>query len=192
MTSSRKHTTPPVSQTTNRRHFLRLGALAAAASCVPRPTVALERTSRQFERSLNLYNTHTGESLNTIYWIKGEYIPRALEDINFVLRDHHTDLVNPIDPQLIDLLYTIDRVLGASDAYHIVSAYRSPATNAMLRMQHYGVAEHSMHIEGKAVDIRLPGAELDTVRRLATALQWGGVGSYSSFVHLDTGPVRSW
>jgi uncharacterized protein YcbK (DUF882 family) len=156
--------------------------------------LALERPALKYERSLDFYNVHTGESLTTVYWIKGTYVPAALRDISHVLRDHHSDQVKPIDPQLLDLLYMLDRLVGLRDAFHILSAYRSPATNAMLRLSHAGVAEHSMHVEGKAIDVRFFGRDLFLVHRLATDLQWGGVGYYprASFVHLDTGPVRSW
>lgn len=193
MTHSVQPSTPPANHSISRRRLLRLGALAAA-SCVPFPAVALERTAQRFERSLDIYNVHTGESLSTVYWIKGRYLPLSLRDINYVLRDHHSDQVRPIDPQLLDLLYTIDKIVGLRDAFHVLSAYRSPATNARLRLYYSGVAEHSMHIEGKAIDVRFSGRDLQTVRRLALDLQWGGVGYYpgSSFVHLDTGPVRSW
>ena len=178
----------------SRRRLLRLGLLAAAVPCVSGPALALERPAQQCERSLGFYNVHTGESLTTVYWIKGTYVPAALRDINYVLRDHHSDQVKPIDPQLLDLLYMLDRLVGLRDAFHILSAYRSPATNAMLRLSHAGVAEHSMHVEGKAVDVRFFSRDLVLVHRLVTALQWGGVGYYprASFVHLDTGPVRSW
>jgi len=194
MTPSIPPTPPPANHSISRRRFLRLGALAAAVSCVPCPALALERTAQKFERSLDFYNVNTGESLRTVYWIKGKYIPLSLRDINYVLRDHHSDEVKPIDPQLLDLLYTIDKIVGLRDSLHVLSAYRSPATNAWLRMSHSGVAENSMHIEGKAVDVRFFGRDLKMVRHLAKDLQWGGVGYYpwSGFVHLDTGPVRTW
>jgi len=177
----------------SRRRLFRLGVLAAA-SCVPCPVLALERMAQKYERSLDVYNVHTGESLTTVYWIKGTYVPGALEEFSYVLRDHRSNHVKSIDPQLLDLLYTIDTIVGLRDTFHVLSAYRSPATNAMLRQYHAGVAEHSMHTEGKAVDVRFFGRDLRIVHRLATALQWGGVGYYpwSGFVHLDTGPVRCW
>jgi uncharacterized protein YcbK (DUF882 family) len=186
-------TSPPGHHRLTRRRFLHLGALAAA-TCLPCPVLALERTSQRFERSLDLYHVHTGESLSTVYWIKGHYLPGALREINYVLRDHHADHVQPIDPPLLDLLYTIEKIVGLRAALHVLSAYRSPTTNAMLRLYYSGVAEHSMHLEGKAVDVRFSGSDLQRVRRLATDLQWGGVGYYpwAGFVHLDTGPVRSW
>jgi len=184
--------TPPANHNLSRRSLFRLGAMAAAVSCLPRPALALERTTQKFERSLDFYNVNTGESLRSVYWVKGRYVPVALRDINYVLRDHHNDQIKPIDPQLLDLLYTIDKIIGLRDSFHILSGYRSPATNHWLRRRHRGVAEHSLHIEGKAVDVRFFGQDLRMVRRLAKDLQWGGVGRYPSFVHLDTGPVRSW
>ena len=194
MTHSVPLSPPPAHHSISRRRLLRLGVLSAAASCVPCPALALERTSQRFERSLDFYNVHTGENLSTVYWIKGKYLPVALRDINYILRDHHSDQVKPIDPQLLDLLYTIDKIVGLRDSFHVLSAYRSPATNAMLRLYYSGVAEHSMHLEGKAVDVRFFGRDLKMVRHLAQDLQWGGVGYYpwSGFVHLDTGPVRTW
>jgi uncharacterized protein YcbK (DUF882 family) len=193
MTHAVQLPSPPAHHSFSRRRFFRLGILAAA-SCLPCPALALECTAQKCERSLDLYNVHTGESLTTVYWIKGTYVPTALRDINYLLRDHHSNHVKPIDPQLLDLLYTIDTLVGLRDAFHILSAYRSAATNAMLRLSYTGVAEHSMHVEGKAVDVRLCGRNLPRVRRLATALRWGGVGYYPwfGFVHLDTGPIRSW
>lgn len=194
MTLSVEPPSPPANHSISRRCFLRMGGLAAAASCVPCPGMALERTVQRFERSLDFYNARTGESLSTVYWMKGKYLPLSLRDINYVLRDHHSDQVKPIDPQLLDLLYTIDKIVGLRDSFHVLSAYRSPMTNAMLRTNYSGVAEHSMHIEGKAIDVRFSGRDLQMVRRLALDLQWGGVGYYpwSGFLHLDTGPVRSW
>src|SRR5262245_59037192 len=186
-------TAPPGHHRLTRRRLLRLGALAAA-TCVPCPAFALKRAAQPLERALAFYNVHTGESLSTVYWVQGQYLPEALRDINYILRDHHAEHVHPIDPLLLDLLYTMNTMAGWRDPLHVLSAYRSPATNAMLRLYYAGVAEHSMHMEGKAVDVRFVGGDLQMVRRLATALQWGGVGYYpwADFVHLDTGPVRSW
>jgi len=196
------HALPPTSPLghdhLSRRRVLRLGALAAATTCLSCSSLAPQRASQPFEqpleRALSFYHVRTGERLRTVYWVQGHYLPDALREINYVLRDHHSDHVKPIDPQLLDLLYTIDKIVELRDAFHVLSAYRSPATNAMLRLYYSGVAEHSMHIEGKAVDVRFSGRDLQRVRRLATDLQWGGVGYYpwATFVHLDTGPVRSW
>jgi uncharacterized protein YcbK (DUF882 family) len=104
MTPSVQSTPPPANHSISRRRFLRFGALAAAVSCLPCPALALERRTQQFERSLDVYNVNTGESLSTVYWTKGKYLPLSLRDINYVLRDHHSDEVKSIDPQLLDLL----------------------------------------------------------------------------------------
>jgi uncharacterized protein YcbK (DUF882 family) len=146
------------------------------------------------ERVLELYNVHTGERLKIVYWYKGKYLSTALKNLNRLLRDHHSNAITSIDPQLLDLLYTLGKTLETPAAFHILSAYRSPATNAMLRQHYSGVAEHSLHIEGKAVDIYTPRRDMAVVRRAAIELQYGGVGYYpeSNFVHIDTGPVRTW
>ena len=177
----------------SRRRLLRLGALAAT-TCLPCPALALQRASQPFERALSFSHVHTGERLSTVYWMQGRYLPGALQEINYLLRDYHTDDVQPIDPQLLDLVYALTKIAGWYDALHVLSAYRSPATNARLRLASASVAEHSLHMEGKAIDVRFVGGDLPMVRRCATALQWGGVGYYpwAAYVHLDTGPVRSW
>jgi uncharacterized protein YcbK (DUF882 family) len=137
---------------------------------------------------------HTAERLKTVYWLQGEYLPEALGDINYILRDYRTDEVKPIDPRLLDLLYAMSRKLRTRRPFHIVSGYRCPATNAMLRRYNKGVAKRSLHIQGKAVDFRLPGYTLASLRRVAVALRGGGVGYYprSNFIHVDTGKVRYW
>jgi uncharacterized protein YcbK (DUF882 family) len=146
------------------------------------------------EKAVALYNTHTGERLNAVYWHKGEYLPEALSAVDRVLRDHRTDEIKPIDPQLLDLLHAISEELECPHPFYIISAYRSPATNAYLRFMSRGVAEHSLHMDGKAVDVRLPGWGSYTVRRAAVELRMGGVGYYprSDFVHIDVGPIRYW
>jgi uncharacterized protein YcbK (DUF882 family) len=117
-----------------------------------------------------------------------------LRETNFVLRDHHSDEVTDIDPELLDLLYHISMILETYEPIQVISAYRSPSTNAMLRLLYRGVAEHSWHTYGKAVDIRVPGTSARVVRQVAMALGGGGVGYYpwSNYVHIDTGPVRYW
>jgi uncharacterized protein YcbK (DUF882 family) len=146
------------------------------------------------ERSLDMYNSHTGESLHTVYWVNGRYLRSALRETNFLLRDHHSDEVTDIDPELLNLLYHISTILETYEPIHVISAYRSPSTNTMLRLLHRGVAEHSWHTHGKAVDIRVPGTSARVVRQVAIALGGGGVGYYpwSNYVHIDTGPVRYW
>jgi uncharacterized protein YcbK (DUF882 family) len=146
------------------------------------------------EKTVALYNTHTGESVNAVYWVKGAYLPEALSAVDRVLRDHRTDEIKPIDPQLLDLLHSISEELQCSYPFSIISAYRSPTTNAYLRFISRRVAEHSLHMDGKAVDLRLPGWGSYTVKRVAVDLRMGGVGYYprSDFVHVDVGPIRYW
>ena len=157
-------------------------------------SVSTPRSFAKMERYLEFYNTHTGESLRTVYWAVGKYLPSALRDVNWLLRDHHSNDTITMDPDLLDLLYNLSMTLEVRPSFQVISAYRSPATNAMLRMLSSGVAEHSQHTKGKAVDIRMAGSSVSVIRRAALELQAGGVGYYpwSNFVHLDTGPVRSW
>jgi uncharacterized protein YcbK (DUF882 family) len=175
----------------NRRHFLKLGATAAVA-LLAQPVFGRARPI--CEKKLSLYNAHTGESLKTVFWERGEYVPEALADVNHLLRDFRTGDVYPIEPGLLDVLCALRRRMGAQKPFHVVSGYRSPATNAWLRMHSQGVAEHSLHMQGEAVDIRLPGHDLDHLHRAALALHAGGVGYYplSDFIHVDVGRVRTW
>ncbi|MBI3432996.1 MAG: DUF882 domain-containing protein [Hydrogenophilales bacterium] len=174
----------------SRRKFLKLGMLAAA---LPLPAMANAWQAAP-ERRLRFHNLHTGESLNLAYWVQGDYVPESLAEINHVLRDFRNDQVAAIDPQLLDLLNRVDLALGASQPFQVISGYRSPATNQMLHEHSSGVAKHSLHMEGKAIDIRIPGVALADLRKTGLALQGGGVGYYpaSDFVHLDVGRVRTW
>jgi uncharacterized protein YcbK (DUF882 family) len=178
----------------NRRRFLQWGVLAAAMGLGPHAALSNASGLQAPERSLAFYNTHTGEHLRTVYWLQGQYLPEALADVDYVLRDHRTDEVKAIDPQLLDLLHALGRILESRRPFYIISGYRSPATNASLRFFDGGVAEHSLHMDGKAVDIRLPGYPCAHLRRVAVALQAGGVGYYprSGFVHIDVGRIRYW
>src|SRR6266511_5092279 len=134
-----------------RRRFLQWGAVAAAMSLGPRSALSSTSGFQAPERSVAFYNTHTGESLSTIYWIQGKYLPEALADVDRVLRDHRTDEIKPIDPQLLDLLHAISGELECSHPFYVISAYRSPTTNAFLRFMSRRVAEHSLHMDGKAI-----------------------------------------
>jgi uncharacterized protein YcbK (DUF882 family) len=190
----------PLSSRLNRRAFLGLGATAAAALVVPSPAVAAlappTRRTRA-ERVLTFFNTHTGERLTATYCCEGVYQPEALQKINFILRDFRANEVKPIDPALLDLLDELQGTLGSDSPYHVISGYRSARTNAVLRSRggtRSGVASGSMHVLGKAIDIRLPGVKLADLREAARSLKLGGVGFYpsSNFVHVDTGRVRYW
>ncbi|CAA7622381.1 DUF882 domain-containing protein [Magnetospirillum sp. SS-4] len=179
-------------QATSRRGFLTMGLGAAAALIVPNSAEAAVR--RLPERHVHLLNTHTGESIRAVYWAKGGYQAKTIAEISRVLRDHRNGQVHPIDPRLLDLMTSVQIKLGAKGPIHIISGYRSPATNAMLASYSDGVATHSLHTEGRAVDIRLPGHSVRNVGCAARSLRAGGVGIYpaSNFVHVDTGRVRSW
>ena len=173
----------------NRRNFLRLGLLAAA---LPLPTFASQ--GLMSERRLSFNNLHTGETLDRPYWIEGNYVVETLAEIDRVLRDHRTDQVAAIDTGLLDLLHRVNAMLGTSQPFQVISGYRSPASNQMLASHSGGVAKGSLHMQGKAIDIRIPGIQLADLRRAGLKLQSGGVGYYpgSNFVHLDVGRVRTW
>lgn len=179
----------------NRRQLLKAGLFVSLACLNPLPAWARYGLSGVRERSLSLLNTHTGEHLKgVVYWDRGRYLPDALGHLNHVLRDHRTDEVHPIDPITLDLMAAISRKVGAVQPFEIISGYRSPQTNQRLRGETPGVAKNSFHMQGKAVDLRLPGIPLKTVRKAALELRMGGVGYYpkSDFVHIDSGHVRSW
>jgi uncharacterized protein YcbK (DUF882 family) len=178
----------------NRRSFLKLGAFAAMAY----PALASAVPSSAFlnarSRSLSFYNLHTGEKLKSVYWEAGAYIPESLAGINRILRDHRNGEIHPIAPRLLDVLCEVAMGLDTREPFEIISGYRSPATNAMLHKQSQGVAEHSLHMDGIAADIHVPGRSLALLRKTAVALKAGGVGYYpeSQFVHIDVGRVRTW
>jgi uncharacterized protein YcbK (DUF882 family) len=178
----------------SRRGVLKLGALALGAALMPRLALGYQGTSATAERSLSLYNDHTGEPLNTVYWVEGEYVPEALAEINHLLRDHRTDQMATMDLELLDLLYALGRKIDARRPFHVISGYRSPKTNARLRQRSRKVAKRSQHMYGKAVDLYVPGCKLADLRRAALSLRRGGVGYYpqSHFIHVDTARVRFW
>jgi uncharacterized protein YcbK (DUF882 family) len=183
----------------DRRSFLGLSAGAVAAALVPSRSLAATTggAAKVPERVLSFFNTHTGERLRTAYCCGGVYQPDALQEINQILRDFRTNEVKAIDPKLLDLLHELGGTLEADQPFHVISGYRSPHTNSMLRARgggQTGVASRSLHMVGKAIDIRLPGVKLDHVRAAARSLKLGGVGYYpsSNFVHVDTGRVRFW
>ena len=183
---------PPHRPDRNRRRLLvACGAIAALCTTTP----ALARVAPQRERRLVLRQLHTGEFLRTTYWAEGSYDLDALAEAGDLLRDHRTDEVQPIDRDLLDLLARLAQRLEHRGEFHVISGYRSSKTNEALRKTGGGgVARRSLHMDGRAIDIRVPGRNLAQVRQAALALRGGGVGYYprSQFVHLDTGRVRSW
>lgn len=146
------------------------------------------------ERMLSFDNLHTGERLTAPFWSHGHYHQDGLAEIDYILRDWRTDEVVQIDRGLFDLLYELRRRLDTNAPFQIISGYRSPETNAMLRNVSLGVAKNSYHVKGMAIDIRVPGRDLRTLQRTALRMRAGGVGYYpkSDFVHVDVGPVRRW
>lgn len=145
-------------------------------------------------RRIRMYSTRSGESLEMIYWIDGEYIPEALAEINSLMRDWRTGDVTRIDTRTVDIMAAAHNLLEVEEPYMLLSGYRSPKTNAMLRSRSSGVARNSLHMKGQAADLRLQGRSVSQMAKAAAACNAGGVGKYSSsnFVHMDCGPVRTW
>jgi len=176
-----------------RRAFLRTGGCALLAS-LGGLTPSLASVVAPGVRSLALSDLHTGEKVKLDYWIDGRYEAAALAEANRVLRDYRTGEVHPIEPRLFDLLHALKQSMESNDPYEVISGYRSPHTNAILHEKSGGVASKSLHMEGKAMDVRLPGRSLAKLHDAAIALGQGGVGFYptSDFVHVDVGRVRRW
>lgn len=144
-------------------------------------------------RSVSFYHMHTGERLKAVYFENGRYVPDALRQVDHLLRDFRTGQVHAIDPRLLDQLAALAACCGRG-TFDVISGYRSPATNAMLRATTRGVAAHSLHLKGRAIDVRLSGCETARLCEAALAARRGGVGFYpkSNFVHIDTGRFRTW
>lgn len=175
--------------------YSRRSLLKAAGSLIPLALLPLPALARARDvRQLSFYHTHTSEKLDVVYVENGAYVPDALTEINYLLRDFRSGDVHRIDPKLLDLLYAVRERTRSSGQFEVISGFRSPATNDMLRHNSSGVARNSMHLKGQAIDIRLTGASSRDVQRVAIAMRRGGVGYYpdSDFVHLDTGRVRTW
>ncbi|MBI1196435.1 MAG: DUF882 domain-containing protein [Phenylobacterium sp.] len=175
-----------------RRDLLALGA-AAGVSAIAAPAWASRLDVWEPRRAV-LHNLHTGDAFNEVYYANGSYIPDALAEAKRVMRDWRNGAEHFIDPGLFDALHAIGSRLETRRPFQIISGYRSPATNAMLHARSKGVAEHSQHTLGKAVDVRVEGVDLARLRDAALAVGAGGVGFYprSNFVHVDTGRVRQW
>ena len=177
-----------------RRSFVRaLGApTASLVTLAALPRLASASTPASRELSFDLL--HTGERLKVEYFSSGAYVPDALAAVDHLLRDFRTEAVGRIDPGLLDVLHALAARTGSGRPFEIISGYRSPATNAMLHARSSGVATKSLHMSGKAIDIRLGDVALGALRAAALSLGAGGVGYYpkSNFVHVDTGRVRSW
>ncbi|MHB0992460.1 MAG: YcbK family protein [Burkholderiales bacterium] len=190
------HVKQPVgrSPSCGRRRFLAMsvGALAVAGMR-SRPAFA-ESALLMPERTLSFSNLHTGENLKVAYWAEGGYVAKSLSEINYLLRDFRNGEIKEIDLGLLNLLHAVTLRLGTSGPIELISGYRSPATNSMLHARSGGVAKHSLHMEGIAADIRIPGHDLRELHEVAVAMRGGGVGYYpqSGFVHVDVGRPRYW
>ncbi|MBU3825712.1 MAG: DUF882 domain-containing protein [Candidatus Oceanisphaera merdipullorum] len=183
--------TQAIHQGVDRRRFLLgLGGLSAAA-LLPMPALASRSAP---VRKLSLHSINTGEQVTASFWEEGRYLKEGLNTLNRVMRDYRAGEQSEIDPKLFDQLYLLQHRLGKAGEIQVISGYRSPNTNAMLRRRSRGVAKKSYHMTGQAIDLRIPGVSLAQVRQAALNMKVGGVGYYpsSNFVHLDTGPVRSW
>jgi uncharacterized protein YcbK (DUF882 family) len=167
-----------------------IGLVLASIATLSQGNIATEK------RQLSFYHTHTGKRLKVVYWQDGDYVDPALQEINNFLSDFRTGDIVEIDPELLDLIHDVRESLGGRGTYQVVSAYRSPKTNEMLRGRSAatGVAKKSQHLLGKAIDLRLEGVPTAVLRDAALQLGRGGVGYYeaSDFVHMDTGRVRRW
>jgi len=173
----------------NRRKFLTT-SLTLPALTVPGVGFCSSGSSRQ----MTFYHTHTGKTLDIVYREGNEFLPGALGSIDHFLGDFRTGESHPIDPRLLDQLHDIRTALGTTSRVEIISAYRSPKTNNLLRSKSNGVAKRSLHMQGRALDIRVTGVPTQDLRAAALELQGGGVGYYpkSKFIHIDTGRVRRW
>lgn len=198
MTSQTKGVIAP---SVSRRKFLGFGALAvgtlAASSSIPcKASAAIFSPEREFSgaRRISFRNSHTGETFSGVYRVGDKYLPDAFDKVNVVLRDFRTNEMFPIDPRVIDIIFSVHNLTKQAEPYEILSGYRCPKTNAGLRAHSEGVAKNSLHMTGQAIDLRLPGYSTKQIQKLAISLKAGGVGYYpkSDFVHMDTGDVRTW
>ncbi len=189
----------------NRRNFLQaaggaafnaalLGGIGANALVPAHATTPAVPRAPPNARQLAFLNTHTGDTFSDAYWLNGDYVPDAMAAINHVMRDHRSGETHAMDPRLLDQLHTLKGLVSASAPFQIISGYRSPATNAALHANSNGVATRSLHMDGRAIDIRVRGVQLSNLRDAALGMAVGGVGYYeaSDFIHVDTGRVRRW
>ncbi len=174
----------------NRRRFLQSMACTGAGLIVSPSLLAASHQARE----LAFVHTHTGERLKIQYSDEYGYLPDGLAEINYFLRDFRTDDVHPMDTGLLDILNELRQGMSKSGVFEVISGYRSPKTNESLRANGSGVAKHSLHMQGRAIDIRLTGVDTSQLRNYCISMECGGVGYYqkSDFIHVDTGRVRSW
>ena len=179
----------------DRRNILKMGMVGVLGAVVPLMPARSAKAAANFASwRVAFRHAHTGESFSGVYRVGDKYLPEAFERLNYVLRDHRSHEVFPMDPRVIDLMSIVQQKMRADKPMHVLSGYRSPGTNAKLRRASSGVAKNSLHMYGQALDIRQPDAGSGKLRKVALGLKAGGVGYYprSNFVHIDTGAVRSW
>lgn len=178
----------------DRRFFIAGAAALAAVVAGASPAAPAVQRGLGNYRKLSLVNNRTGEWVDSVYWVDGDYIPEALDPINHILRDWRQDKTKRIDRTVLDILAATHGLLDTTEPFEIVSGYRTPATNKLLRSKSKGVASNSYHIRGMAIDITLKSRSVRQISGAGLSLNAGGVGKYSrsEFVHLDSGPVRSW
>jgi len=176
----------------SRRNFIQTLSVTAAGLALYSPWRDVFAATR--DRTLSFFHTHTGEHLKLTYFSDGLYHDDALQELNHYLRDFRTNEIHAIDANLFDILYAMKSACNSNGTFEVISGYRSPLTNKFLHEQGHGVAEHSLHMVGKAIDIRLTNVRTADLRKVAVSLKRGGVGFYakSDFVHVDTGRVRYW
>lgn len=186
-------------KTHSRRDFLgsiaRMAVAGAALTLAPPILASQAHAALAKSRSLTFENLHTGKRLDIVYSLGDRYVPEALSTLNTFLFDHYSGRIGRMDPKLFDLLYRLKLTLSCEQPIQVISAYRCPSTNQKLRAKgHGGVARKSLHMEGKAIDMRLADVSLKDLRDAARRVRGGGVGYYpkDGFVHVDTGPVRTW
>jgi uncharacterized protein YcbK (DUF882 family) len=178
----------------NRRGLL---GIFAAATLVAAPSMSnafgILRGAGDIRR-IRMYSGRTGESIDTIYWIEGNYIPEALNEITYFMRDWRQDAKKDVDPRTIDIAAAAHSLLDVKEPFMLLSGYRTPKTNAMLRSSSRGVARNSLHMKAQAADLRMRSRSVAQIYRAAAACEAGGVGKYSrsNFVHMDCGPIRTW
>lgn len=175
-----------------RREFLKFGFAGIVGGVLP--LISTKEALASSNWKVSFRHGHTGESFSGVYRVGDKYLPEAFERLNYVLRDFRTKEVFPMDPHILDIMAIIQQRTGRATPLQVLSGYRSPKTNAMLRVNTSGVAQNSYHMYGQAIDIRMPGYRSSKLRDIARSLKAGGVGLYSrsNFVHIDTGKVRSW
>jgi uncharacterized protein YcbK (DUF882 family) len=178
----------------SRRQLLKYFGVTALAGSSPMLMAQVALLNVGAERRLRLHNLHTGERINEVFWAEGQYLSDGMQSINTLLRDHRCNQSTDMDKQLLNVLIQLQDKLGFSGEIEVISGYRSPQTNEMLRQQGSNVSQHSLHMKGKAMDISIPGYSVEDLFKSASHLQAGGVGKYprSRFVHVDTGRVRYW